>query len=79
MDEITRLNNRITKLEKDIEALKSAFSIPLEVDQALTGRGFLKIPVTVKPLVGSNDYYVATSNGGSPTTKITISNGLQIA
>lgn len=58
-----------------IELLKNASTFPLEVQQALIGRGFIKAPQTT--FTGS--FYVAASSGGSPTHKVTVSNGVIIS
>lgn len=41
--EIKDLKNLVSELRTEIESLKSANSIPLDIQNALKGRGFLKV------------------------------------
>lgn len=63
------------------EEFKSANTIPLEFDQAMQGRGFIKIvPPPIKAIRDNTvyTYYVALTSGGSPTHKIQFQNGILI-
>lgn len=64
--------------------------IPIEVENALKSRGFLKGIVTgiikatigqdvsaISPLAGNSTVYVATSSGGAVTTAITFQDGIR--
>jgi len=87
------LQKQINELKAILEALNSANSIPLKIDQALVGRGFIKTikltgilkangnsPLTaITPLSGTKIYYVADSSGGSTTRKLTFVNGVLTA
>ncbi len=93
MDEISQLTQRVEQLEGIITAMQSSFSFPLRVEQAMTGRGFIKVPRTLGTgIVKSNgdgtfsvlapgvagSYYVASISTGPTTTFIQFdSNGIK--
>jgi hypothetical protein len=83
---------RIEALEQVVRDLQSGNSIPLWLDQALVGRGFLKAFLTgiiqgngkaaltaIIPLSGIKTYYVSDSNGGTVNRKLTFTNGVLTA
>lgn len=41
-NELTQLKSKVAQLERDIQSLKRAGSIPVEIDLAFQGRGFIR-------------------------------------
>lgn len=70
-DIIEQLEARIAALEEKQAMSGSSSTLPLSLDQALTGRGFVK--ETVSNLSGT--FYAATSSGGAVTHAVTFVNG----
>ena len=89
------MNEELQQLKRELEELKtwkrnleSSHSIPLVIDQSLTGRGFLKVLSLTGILKGngtgaitavsgeSGTFFVAGSSGGSPTVEVTIVDGV---
>jgi hypothetical protein len=79
-EHISQLEARIEALEQKLSDQESANTIPLKLDQALQGRGFVKDKTLAENLANnaSGTYYVATSSGGAVTHKIVFSNGILI-
>jgi hypothetical protein len=86
-------------LKKEIEELKvwktqmeNSSTIPLFVDQAFTGRGYIKLISTgilqgnadktisgITPLSGTKTYYVSDTVGGTVNRKLAFYNGILIS
>lgn len=79
-EQIQQLEQRISELEQIIKNLQSANTLPINIERALTGRGFVKI----KPPVNKNivqvpntaTAWVASSSGGTTTTKLIFTDGI---
>ena len=87
--EIAQLKKQIIELQKEMASLRSVATLPLDVERALTARGFFKLsnPLGTGVLYSSNGVistvtgdsagvYVATISGGSPTNFMSVSNGI---
>jgi hypothetical protein len=69
MDKTIELENRIVALETIIRNMMAGSDFPLEIDQALSGRGFIKLPSTLGTGVvksnGDGTLSVVTGDSGS--------------
>ena len=68
------LEERVADLEKYIEQLSSANKLPLTLDQALQGAGYIKQTSVTKNKTIT--YYVATTPTTGVTHQIVITNGV---
>jgi hypothetical protein len=77
------LIKRVKTIEDKISQQESGNTLPLKLDQALTGRGYVKnsaaVTALTKALPGTNIFYVSSTSGGSPTVKLTFINGILTA
>lgn len=74
MNEHDDLAKRVAVLEEAIEKMTSANSIPIWLDQALQGAGYVKQTSVTKNKVLT--YYVADASTTGVTHKIVITNGV---
>lgn len=72
MDKTTELEKRIQALEKIIKDLEYSNTIPLNIDRAFQGRGFLKLPAPPPP--GAPQVFTGTPSIGT-YVKIPYSSG----
>lgn len=84
-EQILQLFKKVAELDSYIKSQQSSTTIPLALDQALQGRGFIKntslssLFSTVSPLLGTKTYYVSDSSGGTVNRKLTFKNGILIS
>jgi len=92
MNEIELLKREIEDLKRWKASMEASHSLPLNVDQAISGRGFLKVITAtgilkatggllsgISPLSGTKVYYVADISGGTVNRKLTFSDGILIS